>query len=48
MKLLKIKDPLLTDLVTKMLKYSPKERLTPAQALGHEYFQELRDETKFQ
>ena len=36
------------DLVTKVLQYSPKRRLTPAAALYHEYFDDLRDETKYQ
>ena len=36
------------DLVTKVLQYSPKRRLTPAAALYHEYFDELRDEAKYQ
>ena len=47
-KLLKTKDPLLIDLVTKVLTYSPKKRLTAAEALYHEYFDELRDETNYQ
>ena len=39
---------MLVDLVTKVLQYSPKRRLTPAAALYHEYFDELRDEVKYQ
>lgn len=34
-KILKTKDPLLIDLVTSMMQYSPKKRLTPAAALQH-------------
>ncbi len=47
MQLLKTKDPLLIDLVTKTLSYSPLKRITPAQALAHEYFDDLRDESKY-
>jgi len=47
-KLLHTRDPLLIDLVTKILQYSPMKRLTPAEALYHEYFDELRDEAKWQ
>lgn len=47
-KLLQTRDPLLIDLVTNVLQYSPTKRLTPAAALYHEYFDELRDETKYQ
>jgi len=36
--LLQTKDPLLIDLVTNVLQYSPAKRLTPAAALYHEYF----------
>ena len=45
--LLKTKDPLLIDLVTKTLQYSPFKRITPAQALMHEYFDDLRDQLKY-
>jgi len=31
-----------------VLRYSPAKRLTPAAALYHEYFDELRDEAKYQ
>ena len=41
--LLKTKDPLLIDLITKTLTYSPIRRITPAEALFHEYFDDLRD-----
>lgn len=33
--LLQTRDPLLIDLVTKILQYSPIKRLTPAEALYH-------------
>ena len=36
-------DTNLMDLVNKMLQYSPKQRLTHAQALLHPYFDELHD-----
>ena len=39
--LLKTKDPLLIDLITKTLVYSPIRRITPAEALFHEYFDDL-------
>ena len=48
MQLLKTKDPLLIHLVTSVLQYSPKRRLTPAAALYHEYFDDLREETRYQ
>lgn len=35
-------DPLAIDLISKVLVYSPAERLKPAQALAHPYFNELR------
>ncbi len=35
---LNTRDPALVDLVNRMLLYSPKRRLTAAQALMHEYF----------
>lgn len=34
----------LIDLVDKLLKYSPKKRLSPAEALLHPYFDDLRSE----
>ena len=40
-------DAKLMDLVNKMLQYSPKKRLTPAQALLHPFFDELRDEKSY-
>jgi glycogen synthase kinase 3 beta len=46
--LLQTRDPLLIDLVTKVLQYSPVRRISPAEALLHEYFDELRDEGKYQ
>lgn len=45
---MKTRDPLLIDLVTRVLQYSPKKRLTPAEALYHEYFDELRDHGRHQ
>ena len=39
---------MLVDLVTRILTYSPIRRLTPAEALYHEYFDELRDENRYQ
>ena len=41
--LLKTKDPFLIDLVTQTLQYSPLRRITPAEALHHDYFDEIRD-----
>lgn len=46
-KLLKTKDPLLLDLITRTLQYSPMKRITPAEALAHDYFDDLRDESRF-
>jgi serine/threonine protein kinase len=39
---------MLLDLVTKVLQYSPIKRITPAEAIMHEYFDELRDEARYQ
>jgi len=36
-------DPLLIDLLSKTLTYSPHKRITPLKALLHPYFDELRD-----
>jgi len=36
-------DPLLIDLISKVLTYSPQKRLHPLEALLHPYFDELRD-----
>jgi len=36
-------DPLLLDLLSKVLVYSPQKRLHPLEALLHPYFDELRD-----
>lgn len=30
------------------MQYSPIKRITPAEALMHEYFDELRDESRYQ
>jgi len=38
-------DPLLIDLLSKVLVYSPQKRLDPLEALLHPYFDELRDRT---
>ena len=43
MQVLKTEDPLLVDLVKKMMEYSPYKRITAAQALQHPYFEELKD-----
>lgn len=40
-------DPLLVDLLGKIMRYSPKQRLTAAEALAHEFYDELRDERVF-
>lgn len=32
-----------TDLVSKILKYTPTSRLTPVEAMAHEFFDELRE-----
>lgn len=32
------------DLIEKIVTYSPHKRLTPAQALAHHYFDDLRNE----
>lgn len=37
-------DPLLLDLLTQVMIYSPKERLNAAEALAHEFYDELREE----
>lgn len=36
-------DPLAIDLISKILVYSPEERLTPLEALAHPLFDELRN-----
>jgi len=41
-KVLKNADALLIDLISKILIYNPKERVKPAEALGHPYFDDLR------
>lgn len=38
-------DPNLIDLISKLLVYSPKDRLKPLEALNHPYFNDLRTET---
>lgn len=45
--LLHTKDSLLIDLVARILQYSPKRRLTAADAIMHPYFDELRSEQNF-
>ncbi|CAK77104.1 unnamed protein product (macronuclear) [Paramecium tetraurelia] len=42
-KVLKTKDTKAIDLVSKLLTFCPKTRLTPFQSLAHPYFDELRD-----
>jgi len=39
-------DPLCLDFISKILVYSPVERLNPLEAIAHPYFDELRDEKK--
>ena len=36
-------DPMAVDIVSKLLKYDPNERIKPYQALMHPFFDELRD-----
>jgi glycogen synthase kinase 3 beta len=36
-------DPLLVDLIEKVMVYSPLRRLTPFEAMSHPYFDDLRD-----
>lgn len=43
-KVLKNADPLLIDLISKVLVYNPKERLKPMEALAHPYFNDLRNQ----
>jgi len=45
--LLKTKDPLLIDLVNKILQYSPIKRLTASQAMMHPFFDDLRSEDEY-
>jgi serine/threonine protein kinase len=45
--LLNTKDEMLIDLVIKILQYSPKRRYTPAEAIMHQYFNELRNESGY-
>jgi hypothetical protein len=45
--LLKTKDPLLLDLIARTLTYSPHKRITPGDAMAHDYFDDLRDEAKY-
>ncbi|CAK69016.1 unnamed protein product (macronuclear) [Paramecium tetraurelia] len=46
-RVLKTKDPKAIDLVSKLLTYCPKTRLTPLQSLTHPYFDELREQSSF-
>lgn len=41
-------DPLLIDLLEQIMLYSPKQRLTAAEALAHEYFDEIREESLYE
>lgn len=43
-KVLKNADPLLIDLISKVLVYNPKERLKPMEAVAHPYFNDLRNQ----
>jgi len=43
-KVLKNADPLLADLISKILVYNPKERFKPIEALTHSYFDDLRQQ----
>lgn len=45
--LLRTQNAKLIDLVTKMLTYSPIRRLTPAEAMMHPFFDDLRSEEGF-
>jgi glycogen synthase kinase 3 beta len=36
-------DPLLLDLISQIMIYSPKQRLNAAEALAHDFFDELRE-----
>lgn len=40
--LLLTQDPALVDLISRMVVYSPRKRLQPAEALAHPYFQCLK------
>ena len=42
--MLKTEDPLLIDLVKKIMEYSPLKRITAGEALKHPYFDELKDQ----
>lgn len=43
-KVLKNADPLVIDLISKVLVYNPKERLKPMEAVAHPYFNDLRNQ----
>lgn len=43
--MLKNADPLLLDLLSKILVYNPQERLKPVEALAHPYFDDLRQQS---
>jgi len=43
-KVLKNADPLVIDLISKVLAYNPKERLKPMEAVAHPYFNDLRNQ----
>ena len=36
------------DLITRMMQYSPAKRVTPFEAMCHEYFDDLRDQQKYE
>jgi len=42
---LKNAEPLLLDLLSKILIYNPKERLKPMEAIAHSYFDDLRQQS---
>ena len=42
---MKAADPLLIDLISKILIYNPKERVKPIEALAHTYFDDLRQQS---
>jgi len=43
-KVLKNADPLVIDLISKVLVYNPRDRLKPMEALAHPYFNDLRNQ----
>lgn len=41
-------DPQLIDLIQNVMRYDPSQRFTPFEALMHPYFDELRDQKKYE